>query len=135
MIEKTISNDHYEIGYDLGANRMYLRIKGFWKSPADVPEFVQDIDFISSKLRNGFTLLTDLRQMKTPPLSINGVHEEAQKVVNRNGLSKTAEILPESNQILDTVMKKVATDSGMRKQEFTTMRDAERWLDQISVNY
>ena len=131
MIAKTIANDFYEIGYDTSANRMYLRIKGFWKSPEEVPNFVHDIDTISNKLTNGFTLVADLRQMKTPPIEINEIHHQSQQTVTRNGLSHTAEILPEKDIILSNVVKTIANKSGMQKREFSNMREAEAWLDSL----
>ncbi|MEL7148456.1 MAG: hypothetical protein AAFO69_18930, partial [Bacteroidota bacterium] len=133
MIHKPINNAFYEIGYDLTVNRMYLRIKGFWKNVADVPDYIQDIDAISSKLQQGYTLVTDLRQMKTPPLEINKVHQEAQIVANKNGLSHTAEILPEQDIVLAHVVNNIASSSGMQKREFATMRKAEEWLDSLSI--
>ena len=133
MIEKPISNEYYEIGYDLSINRMYLRIKGFWKNREQVAYYTSDIEKICKLLRPGFTLLTDLRQMKTPPLDVNRIHQEAQEITNRYGLVRTAELLPERDVVLDHVMKKIASDSGMKKQEFTTMKDGEAWLDQVEV--
>ena len=132
MIEKPISNEYYEIGYDLSINRMYLRIKGFWKNPGDVPNYVRDIDSISGKLKPGYTLITDLRTMKTPPLAINEIHQEAQRVAKNNGLAHTAEILQEKDIVLNNVVNKIANNSGMKKKEFINMKDAEIWLDGLS---
>lgn len=131
MINKPITNAHYEIGYDLSTNRMYLRIKGFWKSAEEVPDFVQDIDAVSGKLQRGFTLVADLRQMKTPPVEVNLIHQESQKAVNRNGLSYTAEILQDKDIVLNNVVKNIARETGMKKKEFTNMKEAEAWLDNM----
>ena len=133
MIAKAIQNEFYEIGFDQSINRMYLRIKGFWKNREQVANYTADMDKICQKMQPGFTLLTDLRQMKTPPLEVNLIHKEAQEILNSYGLARTAELLQKQDIVLDRVMKKIASDSGMKKQEFTTMKDGEAWLDQVEV--
>ena len=129
MIEKTISNTHYDLGYDLDANRLYLRIKGFWKRPEDVPNFVTDVTDIGERLQPGFTVLSDVRTMKTPPVELNPVHEAAQKALTSRGLSRTAEIWTQKDTVLRSVTEKIASQSGMRRKEFNTMKEAEAWLD------
>ena len=127
MIQIT-ENDLYEIKVDDDKNRLYLAVKGFWKSPAQVPEYVADIKTAIDKLKPGFTILTDLRTMKPPTTDVGQLHVEAQKALVESGLSKTAEVVGQAI-LLEMQLKKYAQTSSMSKAEFESIEEAEAWLD------
>lgn len=121
------NNDYYEINVDLSKNRMYLKVIGFWKKPDLVPNYVKHIESAGKSLERGFTLLADLREMKTPPLILNPVHQKAQEALVREGLDRTAEVF--SNIVLKTVTASIANESNMKKQVFPSIIEAEMWLN------
>ena len=121
-------NDSYEMSVDTDKNRFYLTIKGFWKKPDQVPEYVADIKAAIDKMKPGFTILTDLRTMKPPTTEIGQLHVEAQKSLVEGGLSKTAEVVG-SAILLEMQLKKYAQTSSMSKAEFESVEEAEAWLD------
>ncbi len=120
-------NDYYELNVDKEKNRMYLKIIGFWTSKEVVPEYLLDIEKATKSVTRGFTIVSDLRGMNTPPKAIGALHEQAQRYLVLAGLDKTAEIV--SSAILKLATKKYATTSQMAKKEFDNLSDAEKWLD------
>ncbi len=97
MMKQVVArNKHYEIGMDPGKNRAYITIIGFWRSPEEVGPYVQDLDRALVQLAPGFTLLTDLTQMKAYPASVQPLHLEAQQLLLTRGLSQTAEVCASS---------------------------------------
>jgi hypothetical protein len=127
MIE-IANNDLYEVRVDIDKNRLYLTVKGFWKSPAQAPEYIADLKAAAEKIKPGFTILTDLRTMKPPTTEVGQLHVEAQKNLVESGLSKTAEVVG-SAILLEMQLKKYAQTSSMSKAEFESVEEAEAWLD------
>ncbi|MEL6559255.1 MAG: hypothetical protein AAFQ94_13785 [Bacteroidota bacterium] len=97
MLTSITKNQYYDIAYNPVSNRMYLRIKGYWKRAEDVADYVKHIRQGGDSLKPGFNLMVDLREMKTPPITINTIHERAQMTLMNLGLERTAEINPESD--------------------------------------
>ena len=125
LIAKT---DFYTVKINKLKNRAYLIFTGFCSKPSDMPNFLDDIKKAAHGLRQGFTLLTDVTKIKTPPKEVAELHVKSQEIWIASGLSKTAEILP------DTMVAKLALDrwsktSGMEKECFDDKNEAEAWLD------
>jgi hypothetical protein len=120
-------NDIYEISLDASKNGIYLKISGYWKSKSDAFDYVKDIGSAAKAVKNGFSIVSDLREMKTPSPEAGALHEEAQSVIVKAGLDKTAEVIASAVTKLST--KKYSDASGMKKQVFATVEDAEKWLD------
>jgi len=127
-VKEIIKNQYYEIGFNKEINRMFVKVKGYWRNPDSVPNYVNDIHTIGSELSPGFTLIADLRDMKTPPLSLNPIHEAAQRTLIEKGLDRTAELLPEKDIVLKSVTQRIADESTMKKQTFSDESAAENWL-------
>ncbi|RPJ63375.1 MAG: hypothetical protein EHM12_02460 [Dehalococcoidia bacterium] len=118
----------YSVSVDSKKNRMYITVVGFWASPADVPNYIDDVKKAAAAITKGFTIVTDLTQMKTPAPEIGPIHEQAQKVLIGAGLKKTAEILT-ADAIAKMVMDRYSKASGMEKMIFHDKAEAEAWLD------
>jgi hypothetical protein len=124
-----ISNNKYVIKTDKGKNRLYLSILGFWASPNDVPNYVSDLDKASKELKNGFTIVTDVSNMKPPAIEVNAIHEQAQKLLMRAGLARTAEVVPKTARIQKMAVDQYSKHSGMQKETFYSVDEAEEWLN------
>ncbi len=127
---KTIAKtDYYSIETDKAKNRIYLIIVGFWKN-ISVPDYFDDITKASQEVSRGFTILTDVSGMETPPMEIGALHEKAQNLLVKAGLKKTAEILPKSHSVQKLSLKQWSGKSGMEKEIFNDRALAEAWLDE-----
>ena len=120
-------NEFYEIHYDDNKNRVYFKIIGLWNSPKDVPNYISDIQKTANTVKSGFTLVSDITQMRTPPQEVGELHEQAQQILVRAGLDKTAEVVTSS--ILKMTANQYAKKSNMTKQTFTSKEEAENWLE------
>src|SRR5688572_23707009 len=90
---KINENKHYTIHISTEKNRAYLKIIGFWRNTEIVPEYLSDWTKAVSKLKKGFALVTDATEMKTHPQELRKLHEQAQAILLKAGVSKVAEII------------------------------------------
>ncbi len=121
--------EKYSLVVDAAKNRIYVTMIGFWKSPAEVPNFVKDWKAALSKVKKGFTVLTDHAQRTPPTPEVKEMFVELQKRIMAAGLRKTAELL-NKNAILSLSTDAVAKKSGMLKADFFDRAEAEAWLDE-----
>ena len=127
---KTIAkNDYYAILVDAAKNRLYLTLIGYWKSCSVVPNYIEDLKKATQELSRGYTILTDVIQMKPPPRDVITLHTEAQKVVMAAGLKKTAELVGQ-DVIAKMAVDRFSKESGMYKGTFDNKEEAEAWLDE-----
>jgi hypothetical protein len=122
------SNKYYSIEVSPEKNRAYLKIFGFWKNAEAVPDYLTDWAKATSSLAKGFTLLTDASEMKTHPQDVRKLHEQAQAILLKAGVSKVAEIL--KDQVAELQLDAVAKTTKFPKQNFRNAVDAEKWLDE-----
>lgn len=108
-------------------NRAYLKIIGFWRNPEVVPDYLKDWTKATSLLKKGFTLLTDASEMKTHPQELRKLHEQAQAILLKAGVSKVAEIL--KDEVAEMQLNAVAKATQFPKQNFRSVEEAEKWLD------
>ena len=126
---KTIaSNQYYTMVADTAKNRGYLTIVGYWPNRAAVANYIDDLKKFTKEFTRGWTVVTDVTQVKPPPAEVGALHAEAQKVIMAAGLSKTAEIYG-ADIIAKMALDKSSKDSGMNKKVFSNKADAEAWLD------
>lgn len=118
----------YKLSVSKAKNRVYLTIIGFWRKPAEVPEYVHDWRKAIAELSPGFTLLTDARQMKIHPNSVIGLHEEAQSLIIKAGVRKVAEV--QANKVAEMQLDGVSKETKMPKRNFNDPAKAEQWLDE-----
>lgn len=109
-------------------NRAYLTILGFWRNPEQVSDYLNDWKKTIAQLQDGFTLLTDARDMKIHPSSIRSVHEQAQKLVVKAGIKGVAEV---QGGIAEVQLDSVSAETQMPKKNFTSLDEAEQWLDSL----
>ena len=125
----TISNNKlYIIEIAPEKNRAYLKIIGFWRNVDAVPEYLADWNNAVSSLTNGFTILTDASEMKTHPPDVRKLHEQAQAIILKGGVSKVAEVL--NDDVAEMQLDAVAKTTQFPKKNFKDREEAEKWLDE-----
>ncbi len=129
-MKEIADNTYYSIYVDKLKNRVYLTVKGFWKNQAVVSNYLEDIKKATNEETSpGYTILTDVTQMRTPPQDVAELHIEAQKICVESGLRKTAELL-EKNVAAQMALERYSKHSGMKKRSFYDKAKAEAWLDE-----
>ncbi|SHH62027.1 hypothetical protein SAMN04488109_4672 [Chryseolinea serpens] len=118
----------YKIAVSPEKNRAYLTIVGFWRSPEVVPDYLPDWTKAVSKLKSGFTLLTDAREMKTHPQEVRKLHEQAQATLLKGGVRKVAELV--KDDVAEMQLDAVAKTTQFPKKNFRSAEEAEKWLDE-----
>jgi len=119
---------YYSIEIDTEKNRAYLAFIGYCKTKDEMSTYLEDVTKAAQRLKKGFTLLTNATEFKTPPPEVSALHEKSQKIWVEKGLSKTAEILPES-AITQLTLDRFAKTTGMKKKAFSQEKEAEDWLN------
>lgn len=120
------NNEFYELRVDKAANRMYITIKGFWREKGN---YLKDLEEACKAMLPGFKIHVDLITMKTPRQEVGEVHIEAQKLLMKYGLIKTAEVHG-PNALARMAINKYSDNTGMYKQIFSTNEGAKQWLDE-----
>lgn len=129
MTPTNISNNkHYQLAVDPGKNRVYLKIIGFWNNPEVVPNYLSDWAKTIANTKKGFTILTDASEMKTHPQELRKIHEQAQALILKGGVSKVAEII--SHDVTTMQLDAVARKTQFPKKNFKDKVEAEKWLDE-----
>lgn len=118
----------YQLSVSKAKNRAYLTIIGFWRSPEVVSDYISDWEKTVAALSPGFTLLTDVREMKIHPGSVRVVHEEAQKLIVKAGVRKVAEL--QADKVTEMQLDGVSKETKMPKQNFNDPVKAEQWLNE-----
>ncbi|HEY5917855.1 MAG TPA: hypothetical protein VIU13_10660 [Chryseolinea sp.] len=118
----------YRISVAPEKNRAYLKILGFWRNAEVVPDYLNDWTKAMSMLKKGFTLLTDASEMKTHPQDVRKLHEQAQAIILKAGVSKVAEVL--KDEVAEMQLDAVAKTTQFPKKNFKTAEEAEKWLDE-----
>jgi hypothetical protein len=121
------NNQYYKLEVSVEKNRAYLTILGFWKNAGVVPDYLDDWNKATSLLQKGFTVLTDASAMKTHPQDVRALHEQAQAIILKGGVSKVAEVL--ENDVTEMQLNAVARDTKIPKKNFRGVEDAELWLE------
>ena len=118
----------YRISVAPEKNRAYLKILGFWRSTDVVPDYLNDWTKAMSMLKQSFTLLTDASEMKTHPQDVRKLHEQAQAIILKAGVSKVAEVL--KDDVAEMQLDAVAKTTQFPKKNFKTAEESEKWLDE-----
>jgi len=126
--QKIADNKFYKIEVSTEKNRAYLKIIGFWRNPDAVPDYIKDWTKAVDQLKKGFTLLTDASEMKTHPADVRKLHEQAQAILLKGGVSKVAEIL--KDDVAEMQLDAVAKTTQFPKRNFKLAEAGEKWLDE-----
>lgn len=130
MMKKTVAQrEKYSISVDSSSNRIYYTMTGFWRNPQEFSDYLNDWNKAISQVKPGFTILTDVRNFKTPPASFKSMFDNMQKMLNEAGLRKTAELFGKDT-VVELSLDSIAKSSGMKKRNFTDQAKAEAWLDE-----
>jgi hypothetical protein len=122
-------NRFYQIAINKSINRAYITIIGFWRNKQEAASYLPDLEKALAQLKPGFTLLTDLTQMKTHPAEVQDVHLAAQALLLRKGLIQTAEII--SSSLVQFQTDKISKNSKMPLRQFTSQQEATSYLDTV----
>ncbi len=125
---KIADTKHYALHVAPEKNRAYLKISGFWRNAEAVPNYLDDWKKTLSKVKKGFTLLTDASEMKTHPQDVRKLHEQAQALILAMDVRKVAEII--NDDITEMQLDAVAKTTRFPKKNFKSIEDAEKWLDE-----
>ncbi|MHA1974124.1 MAG: hypothetical protein ACTSW1_14090, partial [Candidatus Hodarchaeales archaeon] len=95
-----------------------------------VPNYIKDWQNILTKVKENFTVITDARKLKTPPMHVSKMFETVQRLMINQNVKKIAKIVPESI-VASTTTKRVSKNTGLEKRikAFSNIEEAEKWLD------
>jgi hypothetical protein len=124
-----IKNDFYEMRIDNSKNRVYFKIKGFWRDPISLSNYLIDWENVIKKMNPRCTILTDATEMTAPTREVvEKCHIPAQQLVMKKA-GRIAEFV--SSAITNLSIQNLGKMSGMDvlKKSFHTKEEAEAWLD------
>ncbi len=128
MMQNIVQDQYFEIAIDTTINRLYLKLIGFWPSAEAVAHYVPALEKALSNVRSGYTLLTDLREMKTHPAELKQIHIEAQDLLIKKGLLQTAEIV--SSSFVEFQTDAISKNTNMPLKQFQNEEDAVAFLNE-----
>ncbi|MCC9165354.1 hypothetical protein [Pontibacter harenae] len=133
-IVQVAQNLCYKLLYNPSKNRVYFTIIGYWKNKDAVPEFLQHWKTALRLVKPNFTILTDMSSMITHPQELNDLHAQAHKLVMQAGVARTAHVIP-ADKIANLQAKAIADHTGFVVGNFATLKEADEWLNKVSVEY
>lgn len=122
-------NPCYRLLYTPHQNRLYLGIRGYWKSKDQVPDYLTDLKKALLLLRTDFKLLLDLSTMITHPQAVLSLHVEALKLLQAAEPKKCACINP-IDLIANLQVEDTLGQSHLPTRRFSSYAEAEAWLEQ-----
>ena len=120
----------YSLEADVIKNRIYFCIHERWDEKTKLEDYLADWKNAISYLQPNFTIISDIRTMVPHSVSIEKVHEQAQKYLIENGLYKVAQVYPK-NDITDFQATRVAGRLNLPVNKFFTIEEAESYLDRL----
>lgn len=124
------STPHYTLAVDPSKNRIYWTPRGLWNKAVSAPKLVSNWEKARQHVLSGFTILADARQVQILPADWAGTFEQIQELMVSSGLMASAEVLPE-HKVTQMQAKRISKQSGMRRELFTSVEEAEKWLDSL----
>ena len=128
-MEEIAKNKYYEMYVDPSKNRVYYTYKGFWESPAVVPDYFEDHKRSVGRTTPGFSGIVDLKDMKTPPQDVMELHMKVQNYSLQHGMKRSAHIIDAALVELASGRFVKETDSKEVTRSFASRLEAEDWLD------
>jgi len=130
-MKQTISeNDRYKLEIDIAKNRLYFTPLREWESPADVPNYLDDVRKCATKLKRGFSALSDTSLTTVFSPEVNALLMESIEIMKGLGQWKTAVF--NKSIVLDIYLDKIYKKADREHVELRTFNDleeAEKWLD------
>jgi hypothetical protein len=128
--ELVADTEFYKLEVDSAANRSFSVYRGFWPDTEQFKKnYLADMTKLVSRLRPGFTTISDIRELKVPPQAVGEVIIKAQGIVKDAGLKKSARI---SDQPIQTLAaNRVGREADMKEttRTFNSLPEALAWLD------
>lgn len=124
-------NGMYELRYLPEKNRIDWKIRGYWRSPDDVPEVEDEWDEILRLTTPGFTVLADMTEMVPCGQDVETIHVRIQARVLEAGVRRVATLVPDS-AIACLAGKRVGKLTGMIDvgEQFSSKVAAIVWLEE-----
>lgn len=131
MNEKLGHEGRYTFEVSKEKNRIYLTPEGKWKTPEDIPDYLEHMKNAISMVKKGFTIIVNVSKMANPALGVTKLLKEGQNMCIEAGLRRSATIVPKDQLVKTMSLKVVARFSGLKDREkvFPTIEEAEEWLD------
>ena len=128
--EIIIATPYYELVVDIPKNRIIIRVFGFWKSIENVPEYLNNWKVAISKVKKGFTILADLKQMKTHPKDMLELHIQAMDLTQASDCGPSASVV--HYDIAELQMDRLYKQKQVEKNKYDSLVEAHAFLDQFT---
>jgi len=124
----------YKIETDKAKKRLYMLFFGHWESPAQVPNYVSDIEKAVGELKEGgFSTLAHITDVKPPKLALNNLHKRVQQIHKDAGVQRVAMVIGQGQILQKLTLSVVGKLSGLPQKVFTSYDEAVAWLDAEAV--
>ena len=123
------TNKYYDLSYDKNKNRIYYKVKGFWKNPSVVPDYLNHMAKAIKLAQYNFTFLVDLSEAKTHPKDIQELREKSQVMYSNSPMYKIATVVAKS-LIAEYQIGSMYKRSELGDDKFYSTEEAENWLDE-----
>lgn len=120
----------YSLEINKEKNRVYFCIRGHWDKTTDLNTFLSDWKETISHLQPNFTIISDVRTRLPHALSVEKLHEQAQKYLMKNGLLKVAEVVA-VDDIANLQSCRISERSNFPIHNFHSFEEAENYLDDL----
>jgi len=127
---KIADNEAYSIYVLASKNRVYFKIKGYWRNAAAVPEYLNDWSKALNLLNDRFTMVTDSTEMKAHPDDVKELHHQVQAMLLKKQVIRVAGI--STTSITEFQLNNIAKTTGLPKKNFRDLAEAEKWLDEMT---
>ncbi|MCS6834046.1 MAG: hypothetical protein NZ521_10770, partial [Flammeovirgaceae bacterium] len=87
-------NEFYQIKADDRKQRLYITLKGFWRSPQQVPQYLPDIQKAIYTMSDGFTCLANFSMLMPFSEEVKPLFTESIKLLLSEGMKRSAQLLP-----------------------------------------
>ena len=131
-MENIAKNEYYELSFDASKNQIVWKMLGFWNSMDVVPDFFSDWGKVIKSVKNGFTVLADLLEVKTWPEDVYEANMKVQEELMKKGCKKVAVVV--KSAIVKFQIKQATELAGMLEviRMSENLEDAKAWLDEKS---
>jgi len=121
---------NYRFVVDPLKNRLYAWFFGDFMRSEDNPRLVDHAEEACRRLKPGFTMLTDFLEVKM--VGLPDVTQRVQAVLLNYGVARVAAVWSTesfSKFVIDSSAQKVGDAYAEKRKSFTSLSEAERWLD------